>query len=217
MKTKLIQYGAMLAIVIASTVFLRTWVNAALYSQPEAAGYPYYLSPAVATTTVAATSSPADKRIAAKLTPDTPTRLLIPSLEIEASVQKVGVNKKGAMGVPSNYRDVAWYAKGTFPGDEGSAVIAGHFDNGLGLSGVFKPLWDIKAGDEIYVETLSGRRLKFVVTSTSVYDYEDPAASTIFGAQPGETLLRLITCGGKWVAKDRTYDKRLVVTAALAE
>ncbi len=213
-KTKLLQFATVLFIVIGATVFVRTWANAALYSQPdpESTGYPYYLAPAAK----AATTTKPGAAVAI-LTPDAPRRLIIPSLEINAVVQKVGVNKKGSMGVPSNYRDVAWYSKGAFPGDEGSAVIAGHYDNGLGLSGVFKYLSEIKIGDEIEIDTVSGRKIKFVVTGTQTYDYNDPAATAIFAAADGERLLRLVTCGGNWVAADKTYDKRIVVTAVPVE
>src|SRR5688572_8435793 len=59
-----------------------------------------------------------------------PTRLEIPSLGIDAAVQEVGITKKGTMGVPRGYDEAGWYKYGAAPGELGSAVLAGHLDNG---------------------------------------------------------------------------------------
>jgi hypothetical protein len=61
-----------------------------------------------------------------------PVRLRIPSLNIDAAVQWVGVDFQGRMGLPSNYTDVAWYDGGPTPGSPGNADIAGHFDSTTG-------------------------------------------------------------------------------------
>jgi LPXTG-site transpeptidase (sortase) family protein len=144
-----------------------------------------------------------------------PRRLIIPSLNINAAVQSVGINGKGAMGVPSNYTDVAWYKSGTTPGHRGSAVIDGHVDNGLALSGVFKHLEDIRAGADVYIETAAGKRLHFVVQDIEMYDYKDVPVEQLFN-RSDQSRLNLITCGGHWVKNDKTYDHRVVVYTVLA-
>jgi len=145
---------------------------------------------------------------------DQPARLSIPALTIDASVQEVGINAKGNMGIPSNYQDVAWYKYGTTPGEFGSAVIDGHVDNGLGLDGVFKHLGDIKIGDDVFVETQKGERLHFVVIDIESYPYTATPDDVIFN-KADAAYLNLITCEGKWVKSDKTYDERLVVYTAL--
>lgn len=144
-----------------------------------------------------------------------PERLVIPSLGIDADVQEVGVNAQGNMGVPNNFTDVGWYKHGTVPGGSGSSVIAGHVDNGLGLSGVFKRLDELKAGDEIVVERRDGKRLTFVVTGTRTYPYDSVPTEIIFNPS-GSARLNLITCGGSWIKSAKTYDERLVVFTKLA-
>jgi sortase (surface protein transpeptidase) len=160
----------------------------------------------VAPTTTSVTSTPVPSNY--------PSRLLIPSLNIDANVQKVGINVKGAMGTPNNFTDVAWYKYGVIPGNIGSAVIDGHVDNGLALAGVFKHLVDIKPGDDIYVVTEAGDKVHFTVTTVDTYNYKFVPVEDIFNNQNGSHL-RLITCGGTWVPSGRTYDERLVVTAVL--
>lgn len=141
-----------------------------------------------------------------------PARLRIPAISVDAEVQHVGVNDQGNMANPSNFKDVGWYKYGPQPGASGSAVIAGHLDNGLGLAAVFKRLDELKAGDEITVEAEDGSMRRFKVTGSRTYSYTDVPVEVIFNPS-GSTRLNLITCAGNWIAKEKTYDTRLVVFA----
>ncbi len=147
---------------------------------------------------------------------DYPIRLSIPTLDIDAHVQRVGINGKGTMAIPSNFKDVAWYKYGPVPGVMGSAVIDGHVDNGLGLDGVFKHLNEIQIGDDLYVDTESGKRLHFVVRNVKSYPYKDVPIDQLFMKADAKRL-NLVTCEGAWVKGDKTYDHRLVVYTELEE
>lgn len=143
-----------------------------------------------------------------------PSRLIIPSLGIDARVQHVGVGKSGNMAVPSKYADAAWYKYGARPGDDGSAVMAGHVDNGFGLAGVFKRLEELHPGDEIFVETEKGERLRYRVLKSETYPYDEAPLADIFNRSDG-SFLNLITCKGEWLASREMYNERLVVYAEL--
>lgn len=142
-------------------------------------------------------------------------KLFIPSLNISTRIQYVGINSKGNMSTPSNFVDVGLYKYGPLPGEKGSAVIAGHVVNGLGLKSIFGNLKNIKIGDSVYVEMKKGDRIKFVVSLISVYDFDAPAPE-VFNQNDG-SYLKLITCYGKWSKEYRTHDKRLVVTAVRSD
>ncbi|MCC7436448.1 class F sortase [Candidatus Nomurabacteria bacterium] len=144
-----------------------------------------------------------------------PSRLAVPSLDIDAKVQKVGITLKGNMATPNNFVDVGWYEYGPLPGQLGSAVIAGHVNNGLAFPAVFSNLKNIETGADIYVETLGKNTLHFVVVGTKVYDF-DAKADEVFKQDDGK-FLKLITCTGTWSDQYKTHDKRLVVTAMLVE
>lgn len=144
--------------------------------------------------------------------PEEPQRLIIPAINVDANVQQVGVNAKGAMGVPNNFTDVAWFKQGPLPGQQGSAVIDGHVDNGLGLAGVFKNLSEVVPGDEVEVRTKQGELLHFTVEDVETYPYTAVPTDLIFNPA-GPPRLALITCDGAWVAGEKTYDHRLVVYA----
>lgn len=185
-------------ILVAAGVFLATLAHAVLYA-PDAASdiVPPYFA-------------------AASTTPGMlPSRLSIPALGIDANVQHVGLTKSGDMGVPSNFTDTAWYQYGPVPGQWGSAVIDGHVDNGLSLPGVFHRLGELKAGDDIYVETAGGDRLRFVVREVASYPYDQVPVEIVFGKKDAARL-NLITCAGSWLKSSKTYDQRLVVYATLS-
>jgi len=159
---------------------------------------------------------PPDLQIVQSSTTTIPVRFQIPALSIDAKVQDVGITKTGAMGIPSNFTDVAWYKYGPVPGAIGNAVIDGHLDNAVSLPGVFKHLADIKTGDDIYVTNAGGQTLHFQVTKTETLDYNATSTSEIFGPS-GTANLVLITCEGTWNQSIKEYSNRLVVFSTLVK
>jgi len=143
-----------------------------------------------------------------------PLRLRIPSLNINAHVQRVGIARSGNMGVPNNFTDVAWYKYGPAPGQAGKAVIDGHVDNALSLPGVFKHLGTIAPGADIYIDTAT-TTVHFEVVAVESYDVSQVPTTHIFDTT-GPPGLALITCDGVWIQGQHQYDKRLVVYAKLA-
>jgi sortase (surface protein transpeptidase) len=145
-----------------------------------------------------------------------PLKIKIPALSIEGSIVRVGLNAKGNMAVPENYKDVAWYGAGTLPGNPGTAIMAGHVNNGLGLSGVFAKLENITVGTEISVTRSDGKEIRFVVSNITLHDFGE-STDAIFKSNDGKAHLVLVTCEGSWLEDSKTYNKRLVVHADLVE
>lgn len=153
------------------------------------------------------------ERLPSAAHPVVPTRLIIPALHIDTAVEKVGVNWKGNMAVPSSYERAGWYEKGPQPGGAGNAVIAAHLNNGIGLSGAFARLPDIRLQDRILVIGEDDTFLTFEVTKISRVDADHPPEAIFKGGS--EPQLVLITCDGVWLPSAKTYDKRLVIYAEL--
>jgi LPXTG-site transpeptidase (sortase) family protein len=149
-----------------------------------------------------------------------PVRLSIPKLGLDAPVEQVGTDSSGAMGIPHDYRDVAWFAPGVVPGDDGDAVIDGHLDwvvNGKDVRAVFWSLGSLQAGDELDVATQDGRVLKFSVTQLQLIpNRANPSQYGLFDTS-GPPRLTLITCAGDWSASLHTYLQRLAVTGTAKE
>lgn len=141
---------------------------------------------------------------------DPSLRLMIPSINVNAHIQHVGITQKGEMDVPSNIVDVGWYEFGTRPGEKGSAVIAGHFDGRNGEIGVFANLHKLQKGDKLYIEDEKGKSIAFMVQKITTYN---PGYADIVFNQNDSAHLNLITCGGIWDETEKSYSKRLVVFA----
>ena len=146
--------------------------------------------------------------------PERAARLRIPKVSVDAEITPVGIAASGNMAVPRSYADVGWYKYGTVPGEIGSAVIDGHFDNGFGMDAVFKHLGELEPGDDIYVRTAEGAELRFVVREVGSYDNAAVPLARVFERTDG-AYLNLITCDGEWSPEKETYTKRLIVFAEL--
>lgn len=143
-----------------------------------------------------------------------PTRLHIDVLGIDASIQPVGLTATGEMAVPDDWQEAGWYQFGAKPGEEGAAVIAGHFDSQTGPA-IFWDLEQLQPGDTVAVTDEAGKEYVFTVTSSELFDTESAPLERIFKGENGKATLHLITCDGPWdEAKDR-YAKRLVVFAKM--
>ncbi|MDP2651926.1 MAG: class F sortase [bacterium] len=139
-----------------------------------------------------------------------PIRLKIPQINIDAAIEYVGVASDGTMDVPKGPNDVAWFELGPRPGEQGSAVIAGHYGWKNNIPAAFDAVSTLQKGNKIYVEDDTGVTIVFVVRETRLFDPKADASS-IFESSDGKAHLNLITCEGVWDAVSKSYSKRLVV------
>lgn len=140
-----------------------------------------------------------------------PLRLKIPGINVDAAVEYVGLTSNGEMGVPKSPDDVAWFELGPRPGDNGSAVIAGHYGTWKnGKASVFDNLYKLREGDKLYIEDDRGVIISFVVRESRRYD-PNADASDVFDPNDGKPHLNLVTCEGVWDEVSKSYSKRLVV------
>jgi LPXTG-site transpeptidase (sortase) family protein len=142
---------------------------------------------------------------------DNPSRLIIPSIRLDTSVQEVGITSNGEMDVPDGRsKNVGWYRYGTIPGDTGSAVMDAH------VYAAFAKLRYVKVGDDIYVVNAKGEKLHFRVTDSRVYALDELPLQQIFNDTDGRHL-NFITCARTFIPSLNTYSHRLVVYTELVE
>ena len=139
-----------------------------------------------------------------------PVNIKIPSLNIDTFVEYVGLNSEGAMDIPQQPEDVAWFELGPSPGEPGNSVIAGHSGYKDNRPAVFDNLHKLVKGDKIYIEDSEGNTIIFVVRESKKYDAKADA-SRVFGSYDEKSHLNLITCTGDWNDEERTHSDRLVV------
>lgn len=144
-----------------------------------------------------------------------PEELSVPSIDVSAPLEPVGVLENGQMGVPSTENGVAWFEPGPEPGEKGNAVMAGHVDSVDGPS-VFYELENVQAGEQVRVTSEDGQELVFEVQRVVSYPREEAPIEEIFGSSDSRNL-NLITCAGTFEQEHGTHDERLVVYTELTE
>lgn len=143
----------------------------------------------------------------------TPVQIQIPKLNVDTTIEQVGVLDNGQMGVPVDENQVGWFEPGVKPGSKGNAVVAGHVDSKTGPA-VFYELDQLKTGDNVTIIDENGNTLTFRVTKTESYDTSNAPIEAIFGATSNRNL-NLITCSGTF--GDGGYDQRFVVYTELVD
>ncbi|UOQ83454.1 class F sortase [Gracilibacillus salinarum] len=144
-----------------------------------------------------------------------PATISIPAIDVSAAIEHVGKLSNGQMGVPEQDENVGWYEFGAKPGEQGSAVMAGHVDNKTGPA-VFYHLEDMQEGDKIHITNEEGEQLTFEVYQTKSYPKDEAPISEVFGYSAARTL-KLITCTGEFLDDVGTHENRLVVSAQLVK
>ncbi len=141
-----------------------------------------------------------------------PVRLKIPKIKVDAALDYVGITSQGELGVPSSPANAGWYDRGPRPGEEGSAVIDGHFGYRSHIPAVFDNLHTLQKGDKLYVKDIRGLTVTFVVRELRTYG-PDEYAPAVFRSSDGKAHLNLITCQGTWDETHKSFSRRLVVFA----
>lgn len=137
-------------------------------------------------------------------------RLKIPGIDVDAVVIPVGLTSDGAMDVPKGPAEVAWFNLGPRPGENGSAVIAGHYGWKNNLPAVFDNLHKLQVGDKLSVEDEKGITTTFVVRKIRIYG-KDEVVPDVFDSTDGKAHLNLITCTGAWNKAEKSFSDRLIV------
>ncbi|GAA4460389.1 hypothetical protein GCM10023170_061370 [Phytohabitans houttuyneae] len=144
-----------------------------------------------------------------------PTKIVIPSINLRAGLDTVGLLPDGTIETPPYERAhrAAWYRLGPAPGERGAAVLVGHVDSKKAVA-VFWYLTRIVPGDEIQVSREDGRTALFTVTSIEEFPKAAFPTDRVY-ADSDAPLLRLVTCGGKWDPIRADYPSNIVVFATL--
>ena len=132
-------------------------------------------------------------------------RLSIPAIGVNAGIIAVGVTKAGHLAIGRSVRDVYRWRDGVLPGQQGSAVLAGHtWSQG---PGVFDNLGRLQPGNLVIV----GKN-RFKVTRVRRVTGMSRAAVAALFSDRGEPRLVLITCGDRNNLTG-VYRTRIIVNA----
>ncbi|TDB79425.1 class F sortase [Micromonospora sp. KC721] len=143
-----------------------------------------------------------------------PTRVRIPRIGVDASTTPLGLDKNQQIAVPPA-KLAGWYKLGPSPGEPGTAVLVGHLDARSTGPAVFFRLGALKPGDTIDVLRQDGTTARFIVDGVARYPKKSVPADLVY-QHNGTPQLRLITCGGDYDKKAKSYKDNTVVFATLA-
>lgn len=146
----------------------------------------------------------------------TPKTIRIPTIDVDAKLESVGMDEEKNMDTPKEADNAAWYNLGYKPGQAGNAVIAGHFDKENGDPAVFWKIKELAKGDEIIITDEENQTHTFAVVDIQKYPYDDFPLQKVFGPS-SKPMLNLITCQGDWDSNAKNYSHRMVVFAELVE
>jgi len=140
-----------------------------------------------------------------------PIRLIVPKLSIDTTIEPVSVTDNNVMEVPDGWDKAGWYTRAVKPGEAGTAVIVGHYDNQFGAPAIFYYLNQLEAGDKVYILSGDGKELNFTVIQKSTYPFWSSIDDLLIHDKNKNLIL--ITCGGWWNQEIHNYSERLVVQA----
>ncbi|MCD2196126.1 class F sortase [Actinomycetospora endophytica] len=142
-----------------------------------------------------------------------PVRLIIPALGVRAPVDPVDA-PDGDLEIPGDPGRVGWWQAGAAPGAEaGTVLIAGHVDTAASGPGALFWLDRLHPGDAVTVATTSGD-VHYVVATLRRYPKADlPRSVATPAGAPG---LAIVTCGGAFDRRARSYLDNVVVAAVPA-
>jgi Sortase domain len=146
-----------------------------------------------------------------------PVSIRIPALQVDAPIIGANVGPTGALEVPDNVVQAAWYQAGAAPGQLGTAIIAAHVDF-QGKLGLFNKLHTLPKGAVVYVTDVAGTTRVFRVAGGTLAPKNDPStveALAAAAAGAGRPRLALITCGGDLDSAKHTYYDNYVLLADL--
>lgn len=145
--------------------------------------------------------------------PDTPRLITIEKIKVFARVMPMGILKSGALATPRNTYDAGWYTGSSKPGDGGATLIVGHALGGVG-TGVFYNIKKLNVGDTIKVERGDGQVFSYIIRiKEQVAADKVDNAKLLLPVTVGKPGLNVMTCGGKFDAKEQAFDDRVIVYA----
>ena len=138
-----------------------------------------------------------------------PVRLRIPALQVDTPLERLGRQPDGTIAVPESPNIAGWYVAGPRPGQPGPAVILGHVDS-INGPGVFFRLDQLSPSAAVEVDRADGTTAGFRVVSVSRVPKTNFPSDLVYSPtlQPS---LRLVTCGGSFDYRARSYRDNVIV------
>ena len=132
-----------------------------------------------------------------------------------ADTTSLGLRDDNSLDVPRSAATVGWYERSASPGEVGPTVLAAHV-NFRGEAGAFSRLGQMQPGEAVEVHRDDDTTAVFAVDRVERYAKDAFPTEAVYGpTSDGE--IRLITCGGVFDERTRSYEDNIVVFGHLTE
>ena len=141
----------------------------------------------------------------------------IPGTRVDMRIVPAGVARNGQMALPSKPTVAGWYRFGPDArAARGSIVVAAHVDSLEHGLGPFVALRDLRRNAVIRLTDAKGRTTVYRVDSVRHVRKAALSHQAVFD-RSGPRRLTLVTCGGSFDTRTRTYSDNVVVIARTAD
>lgn len=151
-----------------------------------------------------------------------PRYLEIPKLGVsQARVTGVGLTSRNLLDMPKHIDDAGWYVKSAAPGSGVGAVLIDGHSSGLTRPGIFARVKSLVAGDQLSIERGDGK-----IFTYEVYDVRDMPLDWVikagmkemmYSVEPEKEGLSIVADAGRWIPKEKVFDRRVLVRATIIE
>lgn len=147
-----------------------------------------------------------------------PKYISIPRLGIDrVRVKPVALTKLKTLELPKNISDVGWYKESALPGQGYSAVLLDGHGPGISRDGAFINLSKLRITDKITIERGDGKKISYQVVENRTESIQQANVSGMKRLLTPYDLnkegLGIISLTGKWIPRDKIFDKRVLVRA----
>ncbi len=151
-----------------------------------------------------------------QVSPTEPRYFSMSSLNIDqARIIKLDRNQQGQIDTPKNIFDVGWYQQSGKQDQKKVIFLDGH-NGGPNSSGVFKQLPNVKLNDTFSIERGDGLVTNYQVINNQTIttkEFDDQKMSQLLTIKNQKETAVIVSCAGKWIPKNKDYDKRVIVIA----
>ncbi len=140
-----------------------------------------------------------------------PVAIDIPDIGVRSNLVSLALDGTGMLNGPEDYGVAGWWTGGPTPGSTGAAVVVGHVDSYRGPAVFFK-LPTLQPGNRIEVRRLDGSTVAFTVDAIRQFPKDSFPTEMVYGPTTRPEL-RLVTCGGIFDRRKKSYTDNVVVFA----
>ena len=137
-----------------------------------------------------------------------------PSIGLAAAdTTTLGLRDDNSLDVPRSATTVGWYERSAVPGQAGPSVLAAVVDVG-GEPGAFSRLGEMRPGEAVEVHRDDDTTAVFTVDRVERYAKDAFPTEAVYGPTD-DGQIRLITCGGVFDERTRSYEDNIVLFGRL--